>query len=420
LSWDAHAVVQFEALAEARADRDRVLDRGLVHEHRLEPPLQGGVLLDVLAVLVERRSADAVQLAAGQHGLEEVAGIHGPLGLARADDRVELVDEEDDAALGLFHLVQDGLEALLEFAAVLRAGDKRPHVEGEDGAVLEPLGHVAAEDPLREALDDGGLADAGLADEDGVVLGLAGEDADGAADLLVAADDRVELALPRLGHEVDAVLLEGLVGGLGIVGRDALGAAHVLERLEDLGPVEAETLAQFLQGLGLAGLDQAEEEVLDRDIFVLEGLGLVLGLGQYLIDRLGDVDLRGVHAPGDLGQAVQLAIDRKLHGGGRDRHLLEEPGHDPLLLPEEGGEQVPGFHLVVLEAARDGLRVGDGLARHLGESVEIHDVIPSAYVGPIRQKYAPSGDPSRRPRRCANPPRPEPRRDRLAGTRGIA
>ena len=53
------------------------------------------------------------------------------------------------------------------------------------------------DDPLGEALDDRGLADAGLADQDGVVLGAAGEDLDDAADLVVAADDRVELA--RLG-----------------------------------------------------------------------------------------------------------------------------------------------------------------------------------------------------------------------------
>ncbi len=56
-------------------------------------------------------------------------------------------------------------------------------------------GHVAFDDAVGQALDDGRLADAGLADEDGVVLGAPAEDLDDAADLLVAADDRVELAL---------------------------------------------------------------------------------------------------------------------------------------------------------------------------------------------------------------------------------
>jgi hypothetical protein len=45
------------------------------------------------------------------------------------------------------------------------------------------FGHVAVDDALGQALDDGGLADAGLADEDGVVLGAPAEHLDDAADL---------------------------------------------------------------------------------------------------------------------------------------------------------------------------------------------------------------------------------------------
>src|SRR6266513_668165 len=49
---------------------------------------------------------------------------------------------------------------------------------------------------LRETFDDGRLAHAGLADEHGIVLGAPRENLDRAADLLVAANDRVELAAP--------------------------------------------------------------------------------------------------------------------------------------------------------------------------------------------------------------------------------
>jgi hypothetical protein len=54
---------------------------------------------------------------------------------------------------------------------------------------LSCSGHVAGDDALGEALGDRGLADAGLADQHGVVLGAAREDLDDAADLVVAADD---------------------------------------------------------------------------------------------------------------------------------------------------------------------------------------------------------------------------------------
>ena len=96
---DLDAVVHLVALLQAAQDRDGVFDRRLVDQHFLEAPLERGVLLDVLAVLVERGRADAVQLAARQRGLEHVARVHGAFGLAGADHGVQLVDEQDDAGL---------------------------------------------------------------------------------------------------------------------------------------------------------------------------------------------------------------------------------------------------------------------------------------------------------------------------------
>ena len=229
---DAHAVVHLVALLQAAQDRDGRLDRRLADHHRLEAALQRGVLLDVLAVLVERRRAHRPQLAAGQHRLQQVRGVHGPLGGARADDRVQLVDEEDHPAGGVLDLPQHRLEAVLELAAVLGAREQRADVQGHDALAGQPLGDVAGHDALGEALDDRGLAGAGLADQHGVVLGAPRQDLDDAPDLLVAADHRVELpALGQLG-EVAAVLLERLVLVLGVRVGHARGAAHRLQRAQ--------------------------------------------------------------------------------------------------------------------------------------------------------------------------------------------
>ena len=169
---------------------------GSLDEHLLEAPLQGGVLLDVLAVLVEGGGADAVQLAAGEHRLEHVAGVHGALGLARAHHGVELVDEQDHRPSSFLTLLEHRLQALLELAAVLGAGEQAGHVEGTRRVLsLSVSGTSFGDDALGQALDDRGLADAGLADQHRVVLGAALQDLDGAADLVVAADHRVELAL---------------------------------------------------------------------------------------------------------------------------------------------------------------------------------------------------------------------------------
>ena len=63
-------MVHFVPVFEPAKNRNRVLDRRLVHKHRLEAPFERGVLFDMLAVFIERRRADAVQLSARQHGLQ--------------------------------------------------------------------------------------------------------------------------------------------------------------------------------------------------------------------------------------------------------------------------------------------------------------------------------------------------------------
>ncbi len=83
---NAHAVMHFVAFLQSAQDRDGRLDARLVHHHRLETPLQRRVLLDVLAIFVERRRADAAQFAARQLRLEHVRRVRRAFRRARADD----------------------------------------------------------------------------------------------------------------------------------------------------------------------------------------------------------------------------------------------------------------------------------------------------------------------------------------------
>ena len=109
------------------------------------------------------------------------------------------------------HLLQDRLEPFLEFAAKLGPGDERAQIERDQPAVLQAFGHVARNDALGQPLDDGRLADSGLADQDRIVLGAAAEHLHHPPDLGIAADHRVDLAVARQLDQVAAVALEGLV-----------------------------------------------------------------------------------------------------------------------------------------------------------------------------------------------------------------
>jgi hypothetical protein len=120
---------------------------------------------------------------------------------------VDLVDEEDDVS-PILYLLQDLLQAFLKISPVARSGDKGAEVECVEALAIEVLGHFFGDDLLSEALDDGGLADAGLSDKDRVVLGPTGEDLHNALDLALTSDDRVELSIPGEPGEVAAELVE--------------------------------------------------------------------------------------------------------------------------------------------------------------------------------------------------------------------
>ena len=286
---DLDLVMDGVALLEAAQDRDRVLDRRLVHQHLLEAPLERRVLLDVLAVLVERRGTDAMQLAAGECGLQHVARVHGALGLACTHHRVQLVDEQDHAPFLLREVVQHALQALLEFAAELGARDQRAHVEREDPLVLETLRHLAVHDALREAFHDRGLAHARLADQHGVVLGATLQHLHRAADLVVTTDDGIELALLGTRRQVDRVLLERLPLFLRVGVRDLLAAAHFLDGAFD-GALDRATVAQQLAELALV-VNGREHEQLARDVLVAALLGELVGDVEQLAEVIREVDL---------------------------------------------------------------------------------------------------------------------------------
>ena len=61
---------------------------------------------------------------------------------------MQLVDEEDDLALGVGDLLEDGLEAILELAAVLGTGDQGADVERHQAAVLERAAGRSGGEPV--------------------------------------------------------------------------------------------------------------------------------------------------------------------------------------------------------------------------------------------------------------------------------
>jgi hypothetical protein len=326
----AELVVRLVALAQALEDLVGLVDARLGDLDRLEAPLERGVLLDVLPVLVERRRADALELAARERGLQDVGRVDRALGRARADQRVHFVDHEDDLVV-LLDLLHQLLEPLLELAAVLGARDQQAHVERDDLLAFDRLGDVAAGDALREAFGHGRLADAGLADEARVVLRAAAEDLGHALDLRLAPNARVELPLLRLLREVGPVLLERgrLVGarGAAAAGRRADGLLRLADHADDLRPdllgVGAERLEHAARD-ALALAEEAEQDVLGADVVVPELARLLERELEHALGARRERDLDRDKA----GAAADDLLDLDARVLERHAHRLEDLGGD--------------------------------------------------------------------------------------------
>jgi hypothetical protein len=138
--------------------------------------------------------------------------------------------------------------AILEFTAILGAGQQRSHVQGVEGLVAQAQGHVAFHEPASQAFHDGGLAHAGAADQHGIVFRAAREDLHHAPDLLVATDHRVDASVPRLGAEIARIAVQGrqlaVAGSVFLFAAIGLIRAQVLQGGQDLFLADVEGLQQ--------------------------------------------------------------------------------------------------------------------------------------------------------------------------------
>ena len=256
---------------------------------------------------------------------------------------MEFVQEHDVPSLALGDLLEHRLHPLLELATVLGAGQHGPDVQGHQLLVGQGSGDVPGHDSLGQTFHDGGFSHARLPDEDRIVLGAPGQHLHHPSDLLVPADDRIQLPQPGSLGEVPAVSGKSPVGVLGGLIRDSVGSPDTLQSLPELlqvGPGRLENLSGITLLLG-----QAQEEMLRGNIFVAQRAGFRLSH----IQGPGEVPGKGgVGAARDPGPG-QEGFLRPFPNEGRIGAKFEENGHDhPVFLIQEGQEKVDTLDLRVL------------------------------------------------------------------------
>ena len=223
--------MHFVLFAQTTQNRNSVFDRRFFHQDLLEATFQRRILLNALAVLVECRGTDAAQLAAGQHGLEQVRCVHTTVTTLTCHHQVHLINKQNTRSAvvrHLFDLSQHRLDALFIFTLVLGTGHQRTHVERVD--LSEKIRrHITVDDALSQTFNHCRLTNTGTTDEYRVVLGASGENSDYSPNLIVTTDDRVQLAFRSKRCKVRAVLVQGIVASLRGLGINMTTAASLVQ-----------------------------------------------------------------------------------------------------------------------------------------------------------------------------------------------
>ena len=127
--------MNFVALFQATQDRDRVFDSRLTNVNLLETTLERGIFLDMLVVFAQGGGANAAQLTTSQRRLQHVRRVDRAFSRARANECVQLVDEEHDMTLRVLDLFQNCFQTIFKLAAILRARKHRAQIKCDESLV---------------------------------------------------------------------------------------------------------------------------------------------------------------------------------------------------------------------------------------------------------------------------------------------
>ena len=234
----------------------------------------------------------------------------------------------------------------------------------------------------RQTLGDGCLADARLADQHRVVLGAPRKHLHGAADFLVAADDRIELARAGDLGEVAGVFPERVIA---LFGRSGVGRATFAQGF--YGGVDAlgRDASLFQDSRGLALLDGKRlQQTLSRD-------ETVAGLGGQFRGRLENarcfrrqIELSRARAF-DLRYLSQLRLGTLACRPGVTPGSADEARGKALLVIQQNLQDVLGRKPLVAFAQRQRLRRLDEAACPFGVFLEIHarHPYPAGHAQPL-------------------------------------
>ncbi len=193
----------FQYGCEATDHQDCFFLGRLIHLNHLEAARERGIFFEIFLIFRPRSSRDGAQSAPGKSGFEQVCGITLSSRTSRPDQRVRLVDEQNDWFRRRLNFINHLAQSILELPFHARAGLQQAKIQGPQTDPFESRRNIARRDPLGKPFDDCGFAHTGFAGKDRIILPPTHQDINDLSNLLIPAQDRVDLPFSSLFSEVN-------------------------------------------------------------------------------------------------------------------------------------------------------------------------------------------------------------------------
>ena len=204
-------MMYFITFLQATENGNSILYRWFTNHNRLETTLQGSILFNVLAVLIQSSSTNAAQLTTSHHWLQQVAGIHSTVSSTSTYHSMYLINKQQNLSIRFYYLVENGFQSFLKLTPILGTSHQSTHIQGEQGLVLQGLRHIASHNSPSQSLYNSGFTNTWLTNQHRVIFGTAGQNLNGSSNFIITANNWVQLALTSHLSQITAVFFQSLV-----------------------------------------------------------------------------------------------------------------------------------------------------------------------------------------------------------------
>ena len=139
---------------------------------------------------------------------------------------MQLINEQNDLSLTVLHILKNRFQTLLKFSSVLGTRYQCSHVQCKNLLILQSLRYITFHNTLCQTFYNCCLTYTRLTDQNRVVLRLTGKDTDHIPDLVIPANNRIQLLVSGFLYQILSVFGKCIIGRLRIVAGNSLIASY--------------------------------------------------------------------------------------------------------------------------------------------------------------------------------------------------